>query len=751
FNGRDNFVQRTSSQQFFLWSSASIRYNLVKKQHELCNGDARAISVDDCLSHLCITSPWTIRHQEVIFGGIHHKAVIMITVIVVIHLDYLSSLRHATSVSVCGAIYEAPPKHDNLNQRLMTTRHTHNCIQYRLPTLPIATAWPVSILFGIRCFVTLFKNTTVISCRLVVERLQRNRQTQVFTCDLHGIAEDVLTTFVHTSPPSSLLTTYRSSRTLSGVPITPHEIWKRCQCLKPRKTLKRSVKSGKHHELSRTEASVVWTYCSLKCVIVHRTTEDWQPSKTVTDPGEVSINNVNICLRQPDELFTLVGRARGDRNTSLHVNTVWWLSCVIQLFFNIWTSFKHSNENGLHPLFLTRLARPPDSSRKLDTRIVRKNTGRNFVDLCAFDCSTHRCNDYQRRNASLPCNDNVTSRGDEMFAMNVFSLTNRTATIGKNWDTNSSLKSKLFIFKKSLVLTTFLGILNNCPTFTLVMLSAVKIAAPKMVAVCRPSKMFYPSKRGSLKRFLAKRMPHDINVGLVEPVRDFKNLSETVEKCEWTQGPWLFLTVPSSYLPRLSASQRAWYADTVSKYFIKFIRRAGVKTNIMLMRTDKPQQASVSLTADHTLSRLHRTRRLQSCNTTGSVLGDSTTFCQTHIGFKIQFGLSLCTGLEGEQKDIPEWKTLMNLTFTMFFIAFSANCVSVISTETSVLVNNSTLQIDPSTSPSMKRPIRSGPIIQSLINSDLFGSLLQPYVYRFRFTDHRLRYSVFYTRTHRTE
>ncbi|KAG5444060.1 hypothetical protein CSKR_111886 [Clonorchis sinensis] len=48
-----------------LQSSASSKYNVVKKQHELCNGDARAISVDDCLSQLCITSPWTIQCQQV--------------------------------------------------------------------------------------------------------------------------------------------------------------------------------------------------------------------------------------------------------------------------------------------------------------------------------------------------------------------------------------------------------------------------------------------------------------------------------------------------------------------------------------------------------------------------------------------------------------------------------------------------------------------------------------------------------------
>ncbi|GAA52791.1 ATP-binding cassette subfamily B (MDR/TAP) member 8 [Clonorchis sinensis] len=52
FNGRDNFVQLTSSQHFFLWSSAAIKYNVVKKQYEFFNGDARAISVDDCLSQL---------------------------------------------------------------------------------------------------------------------------------------------------------------------------------------------------------------------------------------------------------------------------------------------------------------------------------------------------------------------------------------------------------------------------------------------------------------------------------------------------------------------------------------------------------------------------------------------------------------------------------------------------------------------------------------------------------------------------
>ncbi|GAA50742.1 ATP-binding cassette transporter, partial [Clonorchis sinensis] len=76
-------------------------------------------------------------------GGIHHKAVIMITAIVITHLDCLSSLQHARSVSMCGADYEATPIHDNLIQRLMMTRHTHNCIQYRLPPLLVVTARPV--------------------------------------------------------------------------------------------------------------------------------------------------------------------------------------------------------------------------------------------------------------------------------------------------------------------------------------------------------------------------------------------------------------------------------------------------------------------------------------------------------------------------------------------------------------------------------------------------------------------------------
>ncbi|GAA51591.1 translation initiation factor 3 subunit A, partial [Clonorchis sinensis] len=58
-------------------------------------------------------------------GVIHHKAVIVITVVVDTHLDYLSSLQ------------QAPPIHDNLIQRIMTARHTHNCIHYSLPSLRI--------------------------------------------------------------------------------------------------------------------------------------------------------------------------------------------------------------------------------------------------------------------------------------------------------------------------------------------------------------------------------------------------------------------------------------------------------------------------------------------------------------------------------------------------------------------------------------------------------------------------------------
>ncbi|GAA58114.1 hypothetical protein CLF_113549 [Clonorchis sinensis] len=58
----------------FLWSSASVKYSIVKKQHELYNGDAMAISVDDCLSKLCIASPWTIECQECLLNPFVHNS-----------------------------------------------------------------------------------------------------------------------------------------------------------------------------------------------------------------------------------------------------------------------------------------------------------------------------------------------------------------------------------------------------------------------------------------------------------------------------------------------------------------------------------------------------------------------------------------------------------------------------------------------------------------------------------------------------
>ncbi|GAA48481.1 hypothetical protein CLF_101663, partial [Clonorchis sinensis] len=62
-----------------------------------------------------------------------------------IEVHKLIAGKHASRVSMCGADYEAPPIHDNLIQRRMTTSHTHNCIQYRLPSHRIVTARPVSM------------------------------------------------------------------------------------------------------------------------------------------------------------------------------------------------------------------------------------------------------------------------------------------------------------------------------------------------------------------------------------------------------------------------------------------------------------------------------------------------------------------------------------------------------------------------------------------------------------------------------
>ncbi|GAA52697.1 serine dehydratase-like, partial [Clonorchis sinensis] len=50
-------------------------------------------------------------------------------------------------------IIKAPPTHDNLIQRILTTRHTHNCIHYRLPSLriycgPYRLPWLLMVIAG---------------------------------------------------------------------------------------------------------------------------------------------------------------------------------------------------------------------------------------------------------------------------------------------------------------------------------------------------------------------------------------------------------------------------------------------------------------------------------------------------------------------------------------------------------------------------------------------------------------------------
>ncbi|KAG5451518.1 hypothetical protein CSKR_108426 [Clonorchis sinensis] len=73
FSKRDNFSQRSSSQHFFLWSSASIKYNILRKQHELSSGDAVVTPVDDCLLQPCTTSLWTIQRLELPCNQEKHK------------------------------------------------------------------------------------------------------------------------------------------------------------------------------------------------------------------------------------------------------------------------------------------------------------------------------------------------------------------------------------------------------------------------------------------------------------------------------------------------------------------------------------------------------------------------------------------------------------------------------------------------------------------------------------------------------
>ncbi|KAG5454592.1 hypothetical protein CSKR_113931 [Clonorchis sinensis] len=145
-----------NSLRYSLSPSISADYRLLVRQPETLETRAEtAADVDNGTLRSMLATFWIKRRFYSIvadslptnssYGGIRHKAVIMITIIVVTHLDYLSSLQHASPVSMCGADYEAPPIHDNLIQRRMTTSHTHNCIQYRLPSLRIVTARPVSM------------------------------------------------------------------------------------------------------------------------------------------------------------------------------------------------------------------------------------------------------------------------------------------------------------------------------------------------------------------------------------------------------------------------------------------------------------------------------------------------------------------------------------------------------------------------------------------------------------------------------
>ncbi|GAA50638.1 hypothetical protein CLF_104822 [Clonorchis sinensis] len=57
----------------------------------------------------------------------------------------VGKFQHASPVSLFDVDYEASSIHDNLTLRPMTTRQTHNCIQYRPPSLRILTARPVSV------------------------------------------------------------------------------------------------------------------------------------------------------------------------------------------------------------------------------------------------------------------------------------------------------------------------------------------------------------------------------------------------------------------------------------------------------------------------------------------------------------------------------------------------------------------------------------------------------------------------------
>ncbi|GAA48618.1 hypothetical protein CLF_101827 [Clonorchis sinensis] len=78
-------------------------------------------------------------------GEIRHKAVIMITVDVVTHFNYSSSLQHASPVSMCDADYEASPIHSDLIYWPMTVCHNHNCKRFQSCRALVVTARPTSM------------------------------------------------------------------------------------------------------------------------------------------------------------------------------------------------------------------------------------------------------------------------------------------------------------------------------------------------------------------------------------------------------------------------------------------------------------------------------------------------------------------------------------------------------------------------------------------------------------------------------